>query len=215
MNDLIFRKAQPNDIEEIIGFTQNTFQWGDYVPKAIHEWVREGKAYVALMNGKVVAVAAITLVERAAYLHGMRVRPENRRTGIGEAMTRFLIEESRRLGAEIVTLLVAEWNTPSLNLVHKVGFKEALEVYGGVPTRVKPTKCLSPEEAVGALEEALRSTGGFACLPDDPWTCVRASPQLLLSRALPCVGRGGLYVGRFSFGAAYMDVDGDAVALSN
>ncbi|MEZ0248709.1 MAG: GNAT family N-acetyltransferase, partial [Thermoproteus sp.] len=168
--------------------------------------------YVAELDGVVVATARIVKVGDSAYLQGLRVRPEYRRRGVGKTVTEFLLGEAERLGAKAATLLVAEWNKPSLSLVEKVGFRPVLSIYGGVPQPRRPDRCLEGAEALEALEEALGLTGGYACLPEDPWICVKATPQLLLQKARPCVSEG-LYVGRFSFGGARVEAQDDVTAL--
>jgi len=206
------RRAKPEDVPAVVEFTRNTWEWGDYVHREFGRWVSEGTAYVAELDGAVAAAARMVIIGDTAYLQGLRVRPEHRRRGVGRAVTERLVEEARSSGASLATLIVAEWNEPSISLVQKAGFKPVLDLWGGVPQRSEPSRCLEGGEAKSALEEALGRTGGFACLPDDPWICVHATPELLLERGRPCLGEG-LYVGRFSFGAARIDAQGDATAL--
>jgi hypothetical protein len=153
-------------------------------------------------------------VGRAVYLQGLRVRPELRGRGVGEAMTRFLLEEARRRGAAVATLLVAEWNAPSHALVKKVGFKERVSIYGGRPAGGAGGRCLSGLEAYEAVAEALGRSRGYACLPDEPWVCTAVSPWDILSRGTPCLSGGALYLGRFSFGGAVGDPGVDVTSLS-
>ncbi|MCI4446630.1 MAG: GNAT family N-acetyltransferase, partial [Pyrobaculum sp.] len=110
---LTFRKAEERDIPEIVAFTMDTWDWGDYIPQVIGRWIKEGRAYVAVWGDRIAAVAAMVQVGRSAYLQGLRVRPELRGRGVGEAMTRFLLEEARRREASVATLLVAEGTAPS------------------------------------------------------------------------------------------------------
>jgi len=209
-----FRKATERDAAEIISFTLDTWDWGDYIPQVIHKWISEERAYVALIEGTVAAMAALTLVGKSAYLHGLRVRPELRRRGIGEAFTKFLLQEARRAGAAVATALVAEWNAPSRRLVEKIGFRERLYIYGGRPaSQPKEARCLKGLEAYEAVAEALAATRGYACLPDEPWTCIAATPWDLLQRGTPCMG-DGLYIGRFSFGKAQGSPDQDVTSTS-
>ncbi|MGC9130656.1 MAG: GNAT family N-acetyltransferase [Pyrobaculum sp.] len=210
---LTFRKAREEDVAEIVAFTMDTWDWGDYIPRVIGRWVADGNAYVALLDGRIAAVASMLLVGKSAYLRGLRVRPELRGRGIGEAMTRFLVDEARRAGASIATLLVAEWNGPSHNLVRKVGFKARLYVYGGRPAGGRGGRCLEGAEAYEALAEALGRSRGYACLPDEPWVCTAVTPWDLLARGRPCLGES-LYIGRFSFGAAQGSPDQDVTSLS-
>ncbi|MBP1449390.1 MAG: GNAT family N-acetyltransferase [Thermoproteus sp.] len=209
---LKLRRAEEGDIPDIISFTSKTWEWGDYIPRVIGSWVRQGRAYVVEAGGAIVAVAGLELVGDSAYLQGLRVRPEYRGVGIGAWTTAAMAEEAKRLGARRATLLVAEWNEPSIRAVAKAGFRRVWEVYGGVPDRRPPSRCLEGEEAADAVEEALRRTGGLACMPDDPWICTYASAEELLRRGRPCLGEAGLYVGKFSFGGGGIDAEGDAVA---
>jgi GNAT superfamily N-acetyltransferase len=211
---LTFRKAEEGDIPEIVAFTTNTWEWGDYIPQMIGKWVKEGWAYVAVWGDRIAAVAAMVQVGRSAYLQGLRVRPELRGRGIGEATTRFLLEETRRRGASVATLLVAEWNASGHALVKKVGFKERMRIYGGRPAGGGDGRCLKGLEAYEAVAEALGRSRGYACLPDDPWVCTAVTPWELLSRGVPCVAGDVLYVGRFSFGRAVGEPSLDVTSLS-
>ena len=56
---LTFRKASEGDIPEIVSFTMDTWDWGDYIPEVIGRWVAEGRAYVAVLEGRIAAVAAM------------------------------------------------------------------------------------------------------------------------------------------------------------
>jgi ribosomal protein S18 acetylase RimI-like enzyme len=208
-----FRQARPEDIPQIVSFTKNTWSWGDYLPRVIGGWVERGEAYVLEEGGEVLAVAGMRLVGESAYLQGLRVRPEHRGRGVGTEMTILMAEEAKRRGARVATLLVAEWNTPSLKAVAKAGFAEVGSIYGGVPDRAQPARCLEGGEAEEAVEAALREAGGVACLPDDPWVCTYLSAEDLLARGRPCLGATGLYVGRFSFGGGAVDAEGDVTAL--
>lgn len=210
--ELLFRRALPEDVEEIVSFTRNTWEWGDYVPKVIGRWVEEGAAYVAEVDGVVAAVAALRLVGRSAYLQGLRVRPEMRGRGIGLFMTRAMAGEARRLGARVAALLVAEWNEASRRAVERAGFRHRLTVYGGVAASPGGGRCLSGLEAYEAVSEALGRTGGYGCLPDEPWTCTALTAWDVLDRGRPCL-EGHLYVGRFSFGPARGPQGADVTAV--
>ncbi|RFA95333.1 GNAT family N-acetyltransferase [Pyrobaculum aerophilum] len=210
---LYFRRATEDDVPEIVSFTMDTWEWGDYIPRVIGRWVAERRAYVAVWSGRITAVAAMLLIGKSAYLQGLRVRPELRGRGIGEAMTRFLLDEAKRGGASVATLLVAEWNAPSHKLVQKVGFKLRMYIYGGRPLGNSGGRCLSGVEAYEAVAEALGKSRGYACLPDEPWVCTALTPWDLLSRGTPCVDES-LYIGRFSFGKARGDPGVDVTSLT-
>lgn len=126
MNNIMIRKALPNDVSRIVEFTSNTFQWGDYVPNVINEWISEGTAYVAIMEGKMVGVVNMVMIKEmnTAWLEGIRIHPSYRRMGIGRALTEHVLNEALRNGARYALLMIAEWNDPSQRLAKSLGFHE-------------------------------------------------------------------------------------------
>lgn len=57
------------------------------------------------------------------WLYSLTVRPRYRGLGIGEALTRRVVEQARAEGAREVFLRVFDDNTPALALYSKLGFE--------------------------------------------------------------------------------------------
>ncbi|PYB68339.1 hypothetical protein DMB44_04650 [Thermoplasma sp. Kam2015] len=144
---VVFDRGTHSDVDEIKRFTSNTWRVGyyndlyrtigntgtmeDYVDKIIEKWVEEGSVYVLRVDGSPVATIHFDkLSDGSIMLGGLRVDPEHRGAKYGlrimqETMD-FLRDKAKRLRSAVYS-----WNTPSLNLVKKLGFHpiDEYEVY--------------------------------------------------------------------------------------
>ena len=114
-----------------MAFTTGTFEWGDYVPDVIEEWIEdpEGMAMVAVVNGETVGVArTMLLTPTEAWAHGVRVHPDHRGEGIAGVLANALMEWARDAGARVVRLLIEDDNTASARHVDKVGFRRTVQL---------------------------------------------------------------------------------------
>ena len=103
------RPATSRDVPAIIAFTTGTFDWGDYVPDVIDEWITDptGITLVALVDGEPVGVArTVLLTSTEAWSHGVRVHRDHRGAGIAGALAENLIIWAREAGAHVVRLLI-------------------------------------------------------------------------------------------------------------
>lgn len=76
----------------------------DYILDVFDDWVRDrrGRLWVDVEDGRVVAVAKLTLLgDREAWLHALRVDPRYHRRGIGGALFAHRVARARRLGARV------------------------------------------------------------------------------------------------------------------
>ena len=79
--------------------------------------------YVLLKeNGKVQAYAGVWFVLDEAHITNIAVRPEARGRGLGEQVTRALLQLCADSGMSFATLEVRRSNLAAQNLYHKVGF---------------------------------------------------------------------------------------------
>jgi len=125
------RLATHDDIATIVSFTTNTFDWGDYVPDAIGEWIddSDGAVMVATDGDRPVAVARTVLVTaHEAWGHAVRVDPAFRGRGIAGLLVANLVEWARGAGAQVVRLLIEEDNVSSIRHVEKVGFRRTVRL---------------------------------------------------------------------------------------
>jgi len=125
------RRATHDDIPSIVSFTTDTFDWGDYVPDAIAEWIDDSNSavMVATVDERPVAVARTVLVTaNEAWGHAVRVDPAFRGRGIAGLLVADLVDWARGAGAHVVRLLVEEDNASSIRHVEKVGFRRTVRL---------------------------------------------------------------------------------------
>jgi len=128
--DVIVRKAVKEDKAEIVSFTKNTWEWGDYIPGVLDYWLRErdGLLLVADINGKPVGLLHIKLLpDNSAWLEGLRVNPLYRRRGIAYKLNQSTFEILKEKGINVVRLVIESNNHPSINLANKLGFHKVSE----------------------------------------------------------------------------------------
>lgn len=121
-----FRPAAKSDIAEIVAFTTDTFEWGDYIPQFIGEWIDDasGVVMIAIDGSTIVGLARVVLLsETEAWSHAARVHPDRRGEGIAGQLAGVLIEWARERGAHVVRLLIEDANDASIRHIQKQGFR--------------------------------------------------------------------------------------------
>ncbi|MFV2001337.1 MAG: N-acetyltransferase family protein [Acidimicrobiia bacterium] len=156
------RRASHDDIPSIVSFTTGTFEWGDYVPDAITEWIddSDGAVMVATIDERPVAVARIVLVTPTeAWGHAVRVDPGFRGRGIAGVLATELADWALDAGAHVVRLLIEQDNDSSIRHVEKVGFRRTVELVRA--TRSVGEATANPEgNGVGHGPSRLRARPG-------------------------------------------------------
>jgi L-amino acid N-acyltransferase YncA len=119
----------PGDKSDILGFCTSTFDWGDYVPEVVDDWLSgtAGKLLVAVENGKVVALTHLAVFGPAeGWLEGMRVAPEFRKMGLGSLLTTAAVDVAREMGLRVLRMAINQTNMASLSLAKKMRFHQVL-----------------------------------------------------------------------------------------
>lgn len=80
--------------------------------------------FVARVNGKITGYAGMWTVFDEAHITNVAVHPEFRKSGIGSALLRHLIQTAREKGIERMTLEVRRSNITAQGLYGKFGFRE-------------------------------------------------------------------------------------------
>ena len=86
----------------------------------------KGVLYVAVQDddGQVLGYAGLHNIVGEGYVDNIAVFPQFRGQGIGEALTRALIEYMRCAALEFLTLEVRAGNLPAISLYEKLGFRQ-------------------------------------------------------------------------------------------
>lgn len=125
------RRATHADIPDIVSFTVDTFDWGDYVPRMLSEWIDDLSGIVMVVEdeGVVVALGRVELLSQTeAWAHAARVRPERRGEEIAGDLADALLAWARDRGALVARLLIEDDNEASIRHIRKKGFRRAATV---------------------------------------------------------------------------------------
>jgi ribosomal protein S18 acetylase RimI-like enzyme len=116
---IAIRPALAQDQVAVQAFCQNTFSWGDYIPKLWDAWLHDRRAelFVATLGSQRVGLMHIKLLDDGtAWVEGLRVHPGFRHRGIASA----LIAEGRsyavRKNCAAIRLATGADNIASQNL---------------------------------------------------------------------------------------------------
>lgn len=123
---LVLEMVTPEDKEEILSFTSNTWEWGDYIPEVFDEWLdpKNGDFIKAVLDGKIVGISHIGyLSDWEAWLEGLRVHPDYRGIGIGTFILDASLEILKEKKIKVARNAITSTNTASQNLVRKRAFE--------------------------------------------------------------------------------------------
>ena len=80
------------------------------------------RSLVAVERQRPVGLANLGRREEGTWLGGVGVVPDHRGSGVGESLTRMLLDQAREAGAREMVLEVIVENTPAIALYEKLGF---------------------------------------------------------------------------------------------
>ena len=131
MSNLVIRRAQESDREAVLGFTKDTFSWGDYIYRVFDRWLADasGRLLVVELDGTIVGLSFVKMTKLGeVWLQGGRVDKRFRRSGIGAAMTNECLRIAKEeMNANIARVITDKTNFPPQKLLKKLGFKLVTE----------------------------------------------------------------------------------------
>jgi GNAT superfamily N-acetyltransferase len=121
------RPAESADEPHVRSFTQDTFEWGDYVAEAFAGWLADPSVYVAVAiddGGRAVAVGTARMSSpREVWMASARVHPDHRRQSLGSLLNSAGVEWGRENGARVARLLIEDWNEAPQRQVTGLGYR--------------------------------------------------------------------------------------------
>jgi len=123
--DLVFRPARAKDKARVLEITAHTWDDGDYIPEVWDNWLADphGEFTVAVDDSVVVALSKLTrVVGDEWWIEGLRVDPERRLNGIGQAMIAYQIANAKRLGGRVLRYATGIRNEGSRRIAKRAGF---------------------------------------------------------------------------------------------
>lgn len=185
---LEFRKAAQIPLEEVATTVTRGFE-GYYVPihfdaAALLNMVRVDNldlaaSTVTLRDGKPVGVALVARRGWTCRLATMSIDPQHRGQGIGNQLTKQILEAARQRGDRQFVLECIEQNAPALRLYHATGFKSVRRLVGYTATNVAAQADPALTEVNPASVSAAVDRWGVENLP---WPM---APQTLASLTPP------------------------------
>ncbi len=132
-NEYQIRKAKLYDVPAIAAIERNTSNTPWSAEAITKDIIKNDKAYVAVAalpckEGEVpdiIGYADMWVVAGEAQLNNIAIDELYRGNHIGEALLSHMIETSRELGCELMTLEVRAGNNTARSLYRKAGFTEA------------------------------------------------------------------------------------------
>lgn len=122
------RPASQDDVPWISGWTADTFEWGDYVPERLPQWLAEPDSAVLVTvdaEDRPTAVAHVLMLSPTeGWLEGARVHPDHRRGGLGSALNHAGVEWAAERGARVVRLATETANVAARSQVEALGYRE-------------------------------------------------------------------------------------------
>ncbi|WP_415280838.1 GNAT family N-acetyltransferase [Candidatus Nitrososphaera sp. FF02] len=120
------RPAKSSDKQEILSFCTGTFDWGDYIDKVWDIWYagKDGRLFVVEDAGNRIAISHVALCRknRLAWLQGVRVHPDHRRSKVATELLDSMLAYAGRHGARRASAIVSVENVPSQRMMKKNGF---------------------------------------------------------------------------------------------
>ena len=121
------RSARSEDIDSIVSWTTDTFEWGDYVPERLPGWLESDISEVLVCvdeEGDPKAIAHVTMLSATeGWMEGARVHPDYRRSGMGTALNRAGVAWAREQGARVVRLATERDNEAANSQVKGLGYR--------------------------------------------------------------------------------------------
>lgn len=122
------RMARPEDVKQIVPWTTDTFEWGDYVPDRLSAWIDDPNSAVVVCvdvsETPVAVVHALKLSETEGWLEAARVHPDHKRSGMGSALNHAGVAWARERGARVVRLATEADNDDARRQVEALGYRK-------------------------------------------------------------------------------------------
>jgi ribosomal protein S18 acetylase RimI-like enzyme len=206
-----FRRSSEFSLTELASVFTASYD-GYFIPFAVDEtqlrYMVEvfdldlSRSLVAIDRERPVGLANLGRRGERTWLGGVGVVPDRRGSGVGESLTRMLLDHAREAGAREMVLEVIVENTPAVALYEKLGFARTREL----EVLSLAAKSEHSEAHEIAVEEGLRVVAATRGGPE-PWQRADETVVNLIRRGSP------LRAITVDGAAAVFSEDGDRVSL--
>lgn len=121
------RQARPEDAPGIGAWTQDTFEWGDYVAESLPLWIDDESLHVLVAvdsddNPRATSVVRMLSADEG-WLSAARVHPDAQRRGLGSMLNRASVDWACEQGGRVVRLATEDTNLAAQAQVEKLGYR--------------------------------------------------------------------------------------------
>lgn len=122
------RQARSDDAAGIAEWTQDTFEWGDYVSESLPGWIDNESLHVLVAVDSDDTARAISVVRMLSadegWLSAARVHPDAKRRGLGSMLNKTSVDWVREHGGRVVRLATEDTNLAAQAQVEKLGYRK-------------------------------------------------------------------------------------------
>lgn len=122
------RQARPEDAPGIAAWTQDTFEWGDYVAESLPGWIDDENFHVLVAVDSEDMARASSVVRMLStdegWLAAARVHPDAQRRGLGSMLNAASVDWVREQGGRVARLATEDTNVAAQAQVEKLGYRK-------------------------------------------------------------------------------------------
>ncbi len=114
-----------DDRSSILRLVEHTWDWGDYIPEVLDEWLSgsDSRLFVGELDSEIVALTHLSICEdRVGWLEGLRVKEGLRNRGIATLVAQHIAEYARSEGIHKLRMMIYSDNYASIRHAKKSGF---------------------------------------------------------------------------------------------
>jgi RimJ/RimL family protein N-acetyltransferase len=122
---VIVRFARLDDRSSILRLVEHTWDWGDYIPEVLDEWLSgsDSRLFVGELDSEIVALTHLSICEgRVGWLEGLRVKEGLRNRGIATLVAQHIAQYARSEGIHKLRMMIYSDNYASIRHAKKSGF---------------------------------------------------------------------------------------------
>jgi GNAT superfamily N-acetyltransferase len=121
------RDATLEDKAQVLQFTANTWEFGDYIEHVYDDWLADATGRFIVLEeqatGRIAAIDKLSFQSpEEAWFEGLRVNPDFRGHGLATRLQKYMIEQSRAYGARTLRFITLISNKPVHRMAYRDGF---------------------------------------------------------------------------------------------
>ena len=122
----IIRDMRSEDKDAVLAYSQDTWEWGDYLPRVLDQWLLDPRSSIRLaatdLDEPIGSYRYTRLSESEGWLSGLRVRTDVRGQGVARLLLEDALALARRDGLRVIRYASEITNEAVYSLSRDTGF---------------------------------------------------------------------------------------------